>query len=99
MQITLTESEIKEALIDYVGSQGINLTNADAKVTFFAGRGANNNSATIDIVKKEVVSTEPTPQAIHTDGPLPLVEEPVEEEVTPETEEEETADDASLFGS
>jgi hypothetical protein len=50
MNITLNDSEIETALIEFVGRQGISLANKKIAVDFTAGRGANGNSATIEIL-------------------------------------------------
>lgn len=50
MNITLNDSEIKEALTQYVGNQGIDLRHKEVDISFTAGRGPNGYSASIEIV-------------------------------------------------
>lgn len=58
MQITLNQREIEQALISYVGSQGIVIT-GKVGVSLIAGRGPNGVTATIDITNDgEVAQTE-----------------------------------------
>jgi hypothetical protein len=55
MQITLNESEIKKAIIAFVGNQGISITGRTT-VKLVAGRGPDGMSATIDISNEEETS-------------------------------------------
>lgn len=66
MQIILDQKEIQEALIVYIGQQGINLANTNTQVSFFAGRGEQGHKATIEI----------------TPATAPVKNEPVAEPVT-----------------
>lgn len=47
MNITLNDTEIREALCEYAGKRGITITGSDIKI--IAGRGENGNRAEIDI--------------------------------------------------
>lgn len=49
MRVTLNESEIKDALIQYVAGHGVAVAGRDVSVSLVAGRGPNGHSATIDI--------------------------------------------------
>lgn len=49
MNISLNNSEIEEALVHYIRSQGIDLADKAIGVTLVAGRGANGHSANIAI--------------------------------------------------
>ncbi len=48
MQITISETEIKTAILGYVSSQGLTIHN-NAEVDLKAGRGEHGMTATIDI--------------------------------------------------
>jgi len=48
MQITISETEIKTAILDYVSSQGLTI-HSNAEVDLKAGRGEHGMTATIDI--------------------------------------------------
>lgn len=53
MKITLNDGEIEEALISYIGTQGIDIQDKDIEVNFTAGRkDGNGNTASIDIKAK-----------------------------------------------
>jgi len=49
MKMTLNHEEINEAIVDWVAKQGIDLADKETTVELTAGRGANGNSASIDI--------------------------------------------------
>lgn len=49
MQITIDDKEIKEAIYDFVGKQGITITNKKLSIAMVAGRGPNGYSATVSI--------------------------------------------------
>lgn len=49
MQVILKEHEIKQAIMTFVGNQGVSMAGKKVDVALIAGRGANGMSATIDI--------------------------------------------------
>lgn len=49
MKIMLTTEEIEEALVNFVGNQGITITGKKTEVTLIAGRAPNGMTASIDI--------------------------------------------------
>ena len=59
MQITLNQTEIELAIVDYVKSQGISMNGCDIDVQLKAGRAGNENTATVDITKSKLVETAP----------------------------------------
>ena len=86
MQITLNQSEIENAIITFVGSQGIAITGKNVDVTLTAGRGPNGMSASIDISNDAA-------------KPKKIIAEVAEEEmVIPEEETEEEEKQTPLFG-
>lgn len=100
MQITIAESEIKVAILDYVAKQGLTIT-ANAEVDLKAGRGDNGMSATIDI--GDILAADPIVQAVPTPAKKTSVKETVdsiEEEKPAEKDEKvkEPADNKPLFG-
>jgi len=50
MRITLTHSDITQAVIQYINTTGIDTTDKNVTVTFKAGRKYNGYSAIVDIV-------------------------------------------------
>ncbi len=62
MRINLDESEIVQALREFIETQGIPLSGKEVTVHLTAGRGANGHKAQVDIVKPtcEVVREEAT---------------------------------------
>ena len=62
MQITLNQSEIEQAITEFVGNQGIEIGGKATKVTMVAGRGGNGNSATVDIQGTSTSKPVPTPE-------------------------------------
>ena len=49
MKLQLNHEEINQAIVDYVGKLGIDLTDKETDVEFTAGRNGNGISASIDI--------------------------------------------------
>ena len=72
MQITINDAEINEAIHDFIGKQGIAITDKQLDINFTAGRGVNGNSATVDISEPTVNTTPCMPEDIITD-----IEDPV----------------------
>ena len=58
MKIELSEEEIKVAIVDYVGSQGISIDPTHTEVELRAGRGENGMTATISIEKPSEATEE-----------------------------------------
>lgn len=62
MKLTFNSQEIEQALISYVSTQGINLSDKDVTVNMTAGRGPNGHTAELDITNKAMSkSSAPTP--------------------------------------
>lgn len=72
MQITIDDTEIKEAINDFIAKQGIAITDKKLSISFTIGRGGNGNSATVDISEPTVNTTPCMPEDIITD-----IEDPV----------------------
>ena len=49
MQISLRQTEIEKAVVDYIAEQGITIANKEISVNFTAGRGENKLTAEIVI--------------------------------------------------
>ena len=52
MQINLVQSEIQEALTEFISNQGFDVSGKDVFVTMIAGRGKKGHSANIEILPK-----------------------------------------------
>ena len=52
MKINLVQSEIQEALTEFVSNQGFDVSGKDVIVTMIAGRGKKGHSANIEILPK-----------------------------------------------
>ena len=92
MQITLKQSEIEEAIIAYVGNQGISITGKNVAVSLVAGRAPNGMSACIDISNDDEPTTvldisDMKPEKVEKPGLTfnkPVAENsPINEETTP----------------
>ncbi len=59
MQIQLKQTEITDALQQYIAAQGINLNNKHFFATFTSGRKGSGLSAEISIIDKEPILTMP----------------------------------------
>ncbi len=102
MLIKLRQTEIEEALSQYIANQGINLTGKQVKIDFTASRGSDGLTADVDITsagdtptRAVTVAADPVPEA------APQVD-PVQEEQAPEApaeeaEVKEVAPASSLF--
>lgn len=68
MRIEVDQSEIEEALANYIMSQGIDVTGKSVDITMVAGRKPNGFSANIvigeDIRTPETISTESTDKSV-----------------------------------
>lgn len=53
MQIHLNETELKQAIAEYINHQGIDLSDRSVEITFTAGRGNRGHYADIDLLPKE----------------------------------------------
>lgn len=60
MKLELNQVEIEAALIEYVGSQGISISDKSITVDMVAGRGANGFTAHITI-ERDQQTAEPSP--------------------------------------
>lgn len=105
MNITLNQEEIKEALVAYVGNQGIALEGKSIGVSMVAGRKGNGYSAEIAINKKvddcsgsdqEVISE--TTSIIEQNEPALLNNAETNKEEDSEESSEEPDSTATLFG-
>lgn len=74
MQITLNHVEIEEAIIEYVGSQGITINGKATEVTMVAGRGTNGYSATVDIYVRKPEEVDAKDPAGKITTSVPIVE-------------------------
>lgn len=61
MNINLNNSEIVQAITDYIATLGLNLKNKDVEVRLIAGRGSNGHSAQIDVKQSENIEEEDMP--------------------------------------
>ena len=68
MQISLRQTEIEKAVVDYIAEQGIMIANKEISVNFTAGRGENKLTAEIVI--------EPLGSVIPKLAVAPVLEEP-----------------------
>ncbi len=84
MQITLNHVEIEQAIIEYVGNQGISIQGKSTEVAMVAGRGSNGYSATVDILADSLIVT-PDQQA---DPVSPTVEFTDDDTELPESSDE-----------
>ena len=87
MQLTLNQTEIEQAIKNYVGNLGVALSGKDVNITLVAGRGEKGITVTLDITDKA-------------DDPAPAVEETTtDEEQSEPTEDGEPEGPATpLFG-
>lgn len=95
MKIILEGEDITKAMVTYVSSMGVDLTDKDVTTSIFAGRSTNTNTITLDIQsQKEVITTSvPKPTVVE-------VEEAIEEadpDTTEDAKEEEPSDKVNLF--
>ena len=83
MQISLNQTEIEKAVVNYIAEQGITIAYKDITVTFSAGRGENRLTADINIKPMGDILTSPAAlaevaiaQAAECEGdePEPVVE-------------------------
>lgn len=72
MQITLEQDDIEQAITEFLGSQGLDVSRMDINVDLIAGRGGNGHRAEVRLVKQEIKSREefPTPDVVMED-PIP----------------------------
>ena len=63
MQINLVQSEIQEALTEFVSNQGFDVSGKDVIVTMIAGRGKKGHSANIEILPKGTAPVADKPKA------------------------------------
>ena len=97
MRIQLRQTEIEEALQQYIANQGINLTGKVVEIGFTASRSADGLTADVDITNAPD-NTKPTqaiPRAVKTEAQVaeepaaPAEEAPAQEEQAPEAQAEE----------
>ena len=96
MRIQLRQTEIEEALQQYIANQGINLTGKVVEIGFTASRSADGLTADVDITNA-IDSAKPTqaiPRAVKTEAQVaeqpaaPAEEAPAQEEQAPEVQDE-----------
>lgn len=81
MRINLIETEIHDALIQYITNQGIDISGKDVNVSLTAGRGPSGHKAAVDILNPgsaEVSSKEAAP-----DNAAPAAEPDKEQQAIP----------------
>lgn len=97
MRIQLRQTEIEEALQQYIANQGINLTGKVVEIGFTASRSADGLTADVDITNA-TDNTKPTqaiPRAVKTEAQVaeqlaaPAEEAPAQEEQATEAQAEE----------
>lgn len=100
MQITLGDSDIRQALLDYITNQGINTKNKEALITVRSGRRGNGLSADINLEEinmKQVQAVTPPVEVVS--NVIERAEESIEDpsiELEENVPEEGTT--SSLFG-
>lgn len=108
MRIQLRQTEIEEALQQYITNQGINLTGKIVEIGFTASRSADGLTADVDITNAtdSVKPAQAIPRAVKTEAqvaeqPAAQAEEaPAQEEQAPEVETAEApAKEATLISS
>ena len=100
MRIQLRQTEIEEALQQYIVTQGINLSGKDVKIDFTSSRGEAGLTADVDITNSADGGKHAAPVAPKAEAPV--VQEQVAEELSPdepaeEQEVKEPAPASSLF--
>lgn len=63
MIIVLNQTDMEAALIGYIKSQGLNVTNQDIKIKI-SGRSDTGYNAELDLSPSEVPSMEPVPRSV-----------------------------------
>ena len=108
MRIQLRQTEIEEALQQYIANQGINLSGKVVEIGFTASRSADGLTADVDITNATDIAkpTQAIPRAVKTEAqvaeqPAAQAEEaPAQEEQAAEVETEEApAKEATLASS
>lgn len=95
MIITLKQSQIEEALVQYMQGKGLDTQNRQVEVSFTAGRGQNGLMATMEfgdfqkpeepvipsgpITRSAEVEVPPQPEVVQPEGVVEAVEENVED--------------------
>jgi len=89
MKLTFDSSEIEQALISYVSSQGIDLSDKNVSVSMTAGRGPNGHTAELNITHKKEsnLSAIPPPVSIDSkEADTSMLDEVIEEYEPSDTE-------------
>lgn len=97
MRIQLRQTEIEEALQQYIANQGINLTGKVVEIGFTASRSADGLTADVDItnVTDSAKPTQAIPRAVKTEAQVaeqpaaPAEEAPAQEEQATKAQAEE----------
>ena len=102
MRIQLRQTEIEEALQQYIVTQGINLTGKDVKIDFTSSRGEAGLTADVDITNAADGGKHAAPKAVAVETPLSSTEEikevaQVQDEPVAEEAAKEPAPASSLF--
>ena len=82
MKLTFDSSEIEQALISYVSTQGIDLADKNVSVSMTAGRGPNGHTAELDITTKPTTNVSAIPPPLSTESKeanTPLLDELMED--------------------
>ena len=97
MRIQLRQTEIEEALQQYIANQGINLTGKVVEIGFTASRSADGLTADVDITNAtdSAKPAQAIPRAVKTEAQVveqpaaPAEEAPAQEEQAPKAQAEE----------
>ena len=97
MRIQLRQTEIEEALQQYIANQGINLTGKVVEIGFTASRSADGLTADVDITNATDIAkpAQAVPRAVKTEAQVaeqpvaPAEEATAQEEQAPEAQAEE----------
>ena len=97
MKLILNQEDLDRAVCNYVTTLGMDLTGKDVSVDFTAGRGANGNTATVEILPggtNETAITEGTTEPTPDEKEAAIKED---EETESEESSEDDDDSKSLF--
>lgn len=104
MDITLNQDEIETAVREFIGNQGIDISNKLMEISLTAGRGPNGHSASVTLLPEPEpeIAEDPAPDVKKKAGPKPKATKKKEESVVKDVLEENTEElkeqgDASGF--
>jgi len=58
MKITLSETDLKDAIQKYISRMGVDLSDKRVEVTMTAGRGTNGHTANLEILPLDLISND-----------------------------------------